>query len=193
MDRKSKNDTQSKKTKVMIFNFSNNYKFTTRLKLNNENLEIVNKTKLLGLILTDDLKWDENTTYLVKKAYQRMQLLRKVASFGASLDEKRTIYILYIRNILEQSCVVWSSRLTADNIKDLERVQKAALKIILNKSFENYELALQKANLETLKKRRENLCLKFSKKCLQNEKTDKLFPLSKKQHIMVKRIEKNIK
>ena len=63
----------------MIFNFSNNYKFTTRLKVNNENLEIVNKTKLLGRILTDDLKWDENTTYLVKKAYQRMQLLRKVS------------------------------------------------------------------------------------------------------------------
>ena len=147
----------------MIFNFSNNYKFTTRLKVNNENLEIVNKTKLLGIILTDDLKWDANTTYLVKKAYQRMQLLRKIASFGASQDEKRTIYILYIRNILKQSCVVWSSRLTVDNIKDLERVQKAALKIILNKSFENYELALQKANLETLKKRRENLCLKFSK------------------------------
>ena len=45
-----------KKTKVMIFNFTDNYKFTTKLSLNNTNLEIVQKTKLLGVILTDDLK-----------------------------------------------------------------------------------------------------------------------------------------
>ena len=44
------------KTKVMIFNFTDNYKFTTKLSLNNTNLEIVQKTKLLGVILTDDFK-----------------------------------------------------------------------------------------------------------------------------------------
>ena len=70
-----------KKTKVMIFNFTDNYQFTTKLSLNNANLEIVKKTKLLGVILTDDLKWDENTNELVRKANSRMELLRKVARF----------------------------------------------------------------------------------------------------------------
>lgn len=59
-----------KKTKVMIFNFSDKYQFTTRLRLNNENLEIEKKTKLLGVVITVDLKWDENIKYLVKKANQ---------------------------------------------------------------------------------------------------------------------------
>ena len=57
-----------KKTKVMIFNYSDNYQFTTRLRLNNENIEVVDKTKLLGVIVSNDLKWEENTQYLVKNA-----------------------------------------------------------------------------------------------------------------------------
>ena len=57
-----------KKTKAMIFNFTEKYKFSTRLQLNNENNEIVKQAKLLGVIISDDLKWDENTSYLVRKA-----------------------------------------------------------------------------------------------------------------------------
>ena len=78
----------------MIFNFTNKCQFTTRMSLNNENLEIVKSTKLLGLIMSENLKWDENTNFLVKKAYKRMELLRKVAHFTVSKEEKRNIYVL---------------------------------------------------------------------------------------------------
>ena len=59
-----------KKTKTMIFNFTENHKFTTRLKLKNENIdiEVINSTKLLGTILTDDLKWGQNTKNIIKKS-----------------------------------------------------------------------------------------------------------------------------
>ena len=56
-----------KKTKVMIFNFTDKYKFTTKLELNGEILDVVKEAKLLGVIITDDLKWDRNTDYIVKK------------------------------------------------------------------------------------------------------------------------------
>lgn len=131
-----------KKTKVMIFNFTDNYQFSTRLTLNDDTLEIVKQAKLLGVIITDDLKWDANTQYLVKRANGRMQLLRKISSFGTSLEEKKEIYILYIRSILEQSCIVWYSKLTDENTTDLERVQKSSVRLILNKSYDNYEDAL---------------------------------------------------
>ena len=68
---------------------------------------------------------------LVKKANARMELLRKVASFNPSIADKRTIYILYVRSILEQSCVVWNSSLTAENTSDLERIEKAAVQIMM--------------------------------------------------------------
>ena len=51
----------------MIFNFTDKYKFTTNLNSNDENLEVVKQAKLFGVIISDDLKWDKNTEYLVKK------------------------------------------------------------------------------------------------------------------------------
>ena len=48
------------KTKTMIFNFSDKYQFTTRIKLNGENVEVVTEKKLLGTIIQDNLKWDSN-------------------------------------------------------------------------------------------------------------------------------------
>ena len=160
------------------------------MSLNNENLEIVKSTKLLGLIMSENLKWDENTNFLVKKAYKRMELLRKGAHFTVSKEEKRNIYVLYIRSILEQSCVVWHSSLTQDNENDLERVQKAAVKVILGKEYpENYEQALVRADLDTLKERRTKLCKEFAKKCLQNEKTEGIFKRnSTKYKIKTKKI-----
>ena len=86
----------------MLFNFTDNYKFTTRLELNRENFEVVTQAKLLGVMITNDLKWDKNTEYLVKKANSRMQLLRKVAEFASSIEDKKNIYVLYIRSILAQ-------------------------------------------------------------------------------------------
>ena len=181
------------KTKVMIFNFTDNYKFTTKLSLNNTTLEIVQKTKLLGVILTDDLKWDANTNELVKKAYRRMELLRKVASFTNSIRELRNIYILYVRSILEQSCVVWHSSLTEENKQDLERVQKCAVKIMLGTRYKDYDNALVHVDLENLSERRKNLCLKFAKKCLDNKKTESLFPLNKNNHNMESRMTEKFK
>ena len=104
-----------KKTKVMIFNFTNKYQFTTKLKMNRDYLEVVKQANLLGFIITDDFKWDKNIEYLVKKANGRMELLQKVANFTSSIADKKNIYILYIRSILEQSSAVWHSSLTQEN------------------------------------------------------------------------------
>ena len=158
-----------KKTKVMIFNFNNDHKFTTALKLDGEVLEVVEQAKLLGVVLTNDLKWNENTKYLVKKANLRLQLLRKVAEFSTSIEDKRTIYLLYVRSILEQSSVVWHSSLSQENSEDLERVQKSAVRIILGTKYENYEDGLLKVNLETLKDRRTELSKKFAIKCTKSD------------------------
>ena len=51
-----------KKTKTMIFNFTEKYQFTTRLQLKDKNIEVISSTKLLGTILSDDLGWDLNTS-----------------------------------------------------------------------------------------------------------------------------------
>ena len=174
----------AKKTKTIIFNYTTKYQFTTRLKVNQQPLEILESTKLLGTIIQNDLKWEQNTANIVTKANARMELLRRVASFGASKDDLKNIYILYVRSLLEHSCTVWHSSLTGEDISDLERVQKSAMKVILQENYNGYRNALNSLDLETLFMRRENLCLKFAQKCVQNKKTKHMFPLKNKTHKM---------
>ena len=81
----------SSKTKTMLFNFTNNFQFSTRLKLENEILETVTETRLLGTIISSDLKWDSNTNNIVKRAYARMELLRKLSGFGAPISDLKTV------------------------------------------------------------------------------------------------------
>jgi hypothetical protein len=160
----------TKKTKTMIFNFTDNFQFTTRLKIKEENIDMIDSTKLLGTVISNDLKWDQNTASIVKKANARMQLLGKVASFGPLVQDLEDIYILFIISILEQSATVWHSSISEENAADLERIQKSAIKIILNEKYTGYQQGLAKLGLESLEARREILCLNFAKKCVKNEK-----------------------
>ena len=113
-----------------------------------------------------------------------MEIVRKVASFGASKDDLKTIYILFVRSLLEQSATVWHSSLTEENRDDLERVQKSATKIILGDQYIDYEKSLIRLEMESLETRRENLCLNFALKCIKNPKTSKMFPENTKIHQM---------
>ena len=85
---------------------------------------------------------------------------------------------------MEFSSNVWHSSLTKENRQDLERVQKAALKVILGDDYLNYENALNMTKLERLEERRGLISLKFAKNCLKNENFSKLFPLKKMKHEM---------
>ena len=156
-----------KKSKAMIYNFSKDHQFTAKLSLDNEILDIVQSTKLLGTIVQNDLKWDQNTAYLVKKANARLTLLRKLASFSIPVEDLKIIYILYIRSLLEQSAVVWHSSLTIENAQDLERVQRNAMYIILKDRYIGYENALNVLGLQSLSDRRRELCLRFAQKCVK--------------------------
>ena len=86
-----------------------------------------------------------------------MQLLGKIKSFNASLGDLKQIYITFIRSLLEHSCTGCNSMWTEENIAELERVQKCALKIIFEGKYKNYQKALDKIDLETLAERRNAL------------------------------------
>ena len=172
------------KTKTMIFNFTKNHKFTTRLEMNGEQLEVIDSTRLLGTIISNNLSWDENVSAIVRKSNARLELLRKLAPFGVPDEDMKIIYILFIRSLLEQSAPVWHSSLTQENSDDLERIQKSALKIILQQRYKNYSDAMKLLELDTLKQRREQLCLSFALKCLKHPKFKKMFPENQKEHEM---------
>ena len=168
------------KSKYMVFNFTRNHQFNTRLHLENQVLEQVRETRLLGLIINEDLSWHANTEALIKKANVRMSILHNLVSFSVPTDELVNIYVLYIRSVVEYSSVVWHSSLTQEDIYSLERVQKTALRIILQDRYQDYSNALKLTGLETLFDRREKLCIKFATQCVRNEKMSDMFPLNLK-------------
>ena len=174
----------SSKSKAMIFNFTRNHQFNTRLELDDTNIEFVKSYRLLGTVITDDLSWDLNTDSIVRKANARLQLLRKIASFGANDFDLKEIYITFVRSIVEQSVPVWHSSLTDENRTDLERIQKSAFRIILGNRYKNYQNALNLLEMDTLEARREHLCLVFAQKASKHPECKQMFPKHSKNHKM---------
>ena len=178
-----------KKTKAMIFNFTNKFQFTTRLQLKGKNVEVVDQMRILGTVVKSDLSWDENCRVIIKKVNARMQLIRGVLSFGASIEEMVHLWIMFCRSVLEQSCVVWHGSLTQENRDDLERTQKTFAKLMLKEKYLNYENALILLNLDSLETRRKTLNLKFAQAGIKNHKLNDLFPTNEKEHKMKTRKE----
>ena len=172
----------------MIVNYTDNYQFHTRMKLKGQNVEIMDKIKFLGTVITDQISWNENCTLLIKKVSARMQLIRKVWSFGSSPQEMVELWKTFCRSILEQTYVVWDSGLTNPNIEDLERTQKTFVKLIMEEDFQSYTKSLSFLNLETLESCRKKILLKFAKTSITYGHFRDLFPLRGKTHHMKTRI-----
>ena len=173
-----------KKTKAMIFNFTGKYQFSTRLSFKGQHIEIVDKMKILGCHINNQLTWDDNCDNIIKQVNNRMQLLRKVWGFCSTVPEMVHLQQAYCRSVLEQSCVVWHSTLTEQNSDDLERTQKAFVKLILQNNQDTYENSLLKVDLTKLSDRRKMLTLQFEKRGLKNGNLTDLFPEKQKLHNM---------
>ena len=113
-----------------------------------------------------------------------MQLLRKVWSFGSTPQEMVHLWKVYCRSVLEQSCVLWDSGLTAGNRKDLERTQKTFCKLVLEEDFRSYKQALDFLQIQTLEARRKELTLKFAEVGILSGALSDLFPRKRKAHTM---------
>ena len=141
-------------------------------------LEVVEVTKLLGVQIRSDLKWSTNTDYICAKGFSRLWMIRRLKSLGAETDELLDVYRQQVMSVLELAVPVWSPGLTKEEVKQIERVQKVALHIILGEEYTNYTHALGILNLECLSTRREALCLKFAKKSAKSLKFKQWFSLN---------------
>ena len=130
------------KCNLMIFSIRAQENFTTRLAVNNHVLHKIPVSQLLGVWISEDLSWAKNTKELCRKAYSRMSMLTKLRYVGVSTEDLIEIYILFIRSTTEYCSVAFHSSLTIEQSTDIERVQKASLKVILGESYVDYTAAL---------------------------------------------------
>ena len=80
------------------------------------------------------------------------------------------------------ACQVWSGGLTTRNKRDLERIQKIALKIIVPSM--KYKQALIYLNIEPLELRRKYLTLRFARNARNHLMLKHLFTLNQSKHRM---------
>ena len=96
-------------------------------------------------------------------------------------------WVIFCRSILEQSCVLWDSSLSQENIDNLERTQKSFAKLVLQSEYKSYPEAIFSLNLDNLQTRRKKLKIKFGNAGIQNNTLTDLFPLKNKKHNMTTR------
>ena len=137
--------------------------------------------------LTNNLKWHENTKHIVKNANRKMAMLHKFSKFTKNISHLLHLYKTQVRGCLEYCSTVWHSGLTDSDSKDIERIQRAAMRVIMGNKYQGYEEALKFIKLDSLKQRREKMALKFAQKSLKQESFSKLFPLNTSKHGMQKR------
>ena len=169
------------KTKLMLFNPCYSKDFMPDITVASTRLELVESAKLLGVIITSDLKWEENTLYIVKRCYSKVWTLRRLKKLGASSDDLLDVYFKQIRSILEFASPVWNSAITGDDITSLERVQKTVLHIILGDNYNSYSSALKATGLQKLSERRKKLSLTFAKNALKTPKFSNWFRINPNQ------------
>ena len=174
---------KEKKSNVMKFNFSRSYDFPPELLIDgfNEKLNVINETRLLGVIISNDLKWGANTDNICKNGYKRMWKLRRMLVLDVEPLILLDVYTKEIRSVLELAVPAWHSGLTVKQSADIERVQRVAVDIILSKvklGERNfcYDMAMVILGLEPLSVRREKLCLTFARKTLKSRHRDMFKP-----------------
>ena len=143
------------KCKELRIGFSNNNYDFEPLVLNGKPLELVASAKLLGMIISHDLKWNMHTSELSRKCSSRLYFLRQLKRSGVALSELVLFYVTCIRPVLEYASPVFHRSLTNYISEDLELIQRRALRIIYPDL--SYRVALETAGLLKLHERREKI------------------------------------
>ena len=165
------------KSNYLIFTWSKQ-QFATRFTINNQHLERLNITKILGVWISEDGSWTKNTQEIIKKGYSRLGLLTKLKYAGVSIEDLLEIYQLFICSCAEYCSVAFHSSLTEFQSRSLERLQSTCLKVILQDNYVSYSAALEMTGIETLYERREKRCLNYSIKSIRHPSNSRFFPLN---------------
>ena len=97
-----------------------------------QNADNATTFKLLGVVISHTLSWDDHITAITAKAAKRMRFLKKLKRAGVSTEDLTYYYQAVIRPVLEYASPAWHSSLTKGQTKALEDVQRRAVQIISN-------------------------------------------------------------
>ena len=168
------------KTKVAIFNTLKNTDKMPEISLQqgSSNIEVVEKFKLLGQIISTDLKTLSNTLNICQKAFGKMWMLRRLKELGCPRLELLDVLKQQILSIVEQAVPHWAPMITQHESQLIERILKTALHIILQEEYISFHQALKLTHMKSLSLRRKEIFYKFCKNAEKSEVFSKWFSKS---------------
>ena len=124
------------KTNLMLFSKSRKYDFPPEVQFSDgSKVETVGEQTLLGVVISDDLKWKRNTDFICSKARRKLWVLRRMMNLDLDEFQLFDVYKKEVRTILEYAAPVWHSSITKKQSSQIESVQKLAFRIILKQSY----------------------------------------------------------
>jgi hypothetical protein len=145
------------KTKEMIISLKVNKPYHHPVKLGEVPIARVSEHKHLGIIFTEDLKWNTHIMEIAKKACKNLNVLRPLKMI---VDRKtlELLYFTYVRSQLEYGDIVWDNCNLHDRSLDiLETVQVNAARLVTGAIARSSVTKLyRELNWAPLAKRREN-------------------------------------
>ena len=106
------------KTKAAIFNPLRSIDIHPNITLDNDDepLEVVDEVKLLGQIITTDLKTMRNTRNMCRNAYARMNILRRLSALGCPRNELLDVLRQQVLCMVEQAVPYWPPSLPRQRV-----------------------------------------------------------------------------
>ena len=101
-------------------------------------IDYENSEKDLGVLVNNEFTWHEHQQSILTKASQMLGLTKRTCHFVTNSNRKRTLYLTLVRSLFEHCVTVWRPTETA-NINKFERLQKNAVKWILNEEHASYK------------------------------------------------------
>ena len=81
------------KSKVMLFNRSRKFDFEPEIYLSeNKMIETVEEMRLLGVVISNDMKWHRHVKQISKRANSKLWILRRLKKLGCGQSILLDIY-----------------------------------------------------------------------------------------------------
>ena len=118
------------KYKELVISFSKTVNNFPSLNIDSGQLEVVMNARILGLTISNNLKWNDHMADIIKKANKPLYFIVQLKCTKVPEQDIITFYVTCVRPVLEYSCQVFHFALPAYLSDAIEWGQKHALAII---------------------------------------------------------------
>ena len=118
------------------------------LSFNNDDLNTIDKDKILGVSVDNNLSWTSHIDLLCKKISSNLWLLSQIKEYH-NIEQRTQFYKTYIQPHIDYCNLVWGGT-SQINLERIFRLQKRACKIILDYHVENIYQSMEDLKILTV-------------------------------------------